>query len=93
MANNEQSQAPTAEASDPEARPDERTPLLGHDAGQTSSDEAAAGGAFSENIRKWRRQRWASLALSFLLVAAIVVLTLAFGGQHSFTDRFHILHP
>ncbi len=85
MANNEQSQAPTAEAgtSDPGARPDERTPLLGRDAEQSSSTEAAADGAFSENIRKWRRQRWASLLFSFLLVATIVALTLVFGGQHS----------
>jgi len=88
MANTQDIQASLAGVgsdSAPAARPDERTPLLGQDAGQSSSAGAgaAAGGTFSENIRKWRRQRWASTLFAFVLVATIVTLTLVFGGQHS----------
>ncbi|KAB5582760.1 hypothetical protein GE09DRAFT_1076327 [Coniochaeta sp. 2T2.1] len=80
MATSEQSRAapPVGNDGAPGPGASERTPLLGQDAGQSSSG-AAAGGAFSDNIRKWRRQRWASTLVAFLLVAAIVTLTLVFG--------------
>jgi hypothetical protein len=65
---------------DPQSGPaDERTPLLDREAAEPST-EAVAGSAFSENIKKWRRQRWISLSIAFILVATIVILTLLFGG-------------
>lgn len=87
MADNQQTPGPPAEIgnnSAPEARSDERTPLLGRDGEQSSPAEATAGGAFSENVRRWRRQRWASTVLAVLLVVLIVTLTLVFGGQPFF---------
>ena len=93
MANNDQARddaPPVVNDGTPAASgASERTPLLGHDAGE-SSPGTAAGGAFSDNIRKWRRQRWASTLLAFLLVAAIVTLTLVFGGQHSASSVFSV---
>jgi hypothetical protein len=82
---NEQSRAPPAMVSnsDAEARPDERTPLLGQEAAQPSSNEAVAGAAFSENIRRQKRRRLASITLAFVLVSTIVILTLLFGGPHA----------
>lgn len=59
--------------------PDETTLLLAGQAAE-SSNGAVAGGTFSENIRKWRRQRWISFCIAFLVVALLVVLTVLFGA-------------
>lgn len=87
MASSEPTRVAPAEvgnsASDRESRPDERTPLLGLGSREEATNGAVAGGVFSQNIRRWRRQRWASTLCAFVLVATIVTLTLLFGGPQS----------
>jgi hypothetical protein len=65
----------------PSGPADESTPLLGREAAEPSTGTAGVSRvSLSENIKRWRRQRWISLLIAFILVTAIVILTLVFGG-------------